>query len=163
MFVKHSDGLTGKALAVQSALQHAFRLVARAEQYSAGLSLKLQKKGYGKTEIKSVLKTLSETGMLDDSRYARFWTESRIKYKAFSPRQIMLALLGKGINRDIAGGALKNALGGVNGQPSVDELSLLRRFTAKYGLSAAADGCNLRGKLRREGFSAEVLERYFDE
>jgi SOS response regulatory protein OraA/RecX len=161
MFAGHSGAAAGKTPGGKTALKDASRLVARAEQYGAGLSLKLQKKGYGKAEIRAVLETLAESGMLDDMRYSRLWIEARIKRKAFSPRELMAALRGKGIDRYTVSAALKDVLGGGE-EPCACELSLLRRFAAKNGFPASADG-NLREKFRREGFSAEVLERYFDE
>jgi SOS response regulatory protein OraA/RecX len=146
----------------QSAMDYASGLIARAEQYAAGLSLKLRKKGYGKAEISATIDALSETGMLDDMRYARLWIELRIKRKSPSPRELISALCGKGIKRNTALAALKDVCGG--GEVSYDaELSLLKRFSEKCEYAAEPYGGSLRQKFRNEGFSAEVLERYFDE
>jgi regulatory protein len=143
-------------------MEYALALVARAEQYAAGLSLKLQKKGYGKAEVRSVIEALSEQGMLDDTRYARLWIEVRVKRKAESPRDLIYTLCGKGINRNTAVAALKDVFGGGE-ETSTGELSLLKRFAEKNGLTHESYDGSLRQKFRSEGFSAEVLERYFDE
>jgi regulatory protein len=158
MFAEHSGGSSRK----DSAREYALGLIARAEQHAAGLSLKLQKKGYCKAEIRSVVEALSEEGMLDDIRYARLWIESRIKRKSPSPRELISALCGKGINRNTADAALKGVFDGGE-ETYTGELSLLKRFAEKNGLSADSYDGSLRQKFRNEGFSTEVLERYFDE
>ncbi|MDR0663093.1 MAG: recombination regulator RecX [Spirochaetaceae bacterium] len=160
MFSKRGGVSSGKTR--QSAMEYASGLIARAEQYSAGLALKLQKKGYGKAEIHAVVEALSETGMLDDMRYSRLWLESRIKRKAASPRELIYALCGKGINRSTAAAALKDALTGGE-EISACEMSLLKRFSEKNGYDGESYDGGLRQKFRHEGFSADVLERYFDE
>lgn len=139
------------------ALKDALRLVARAEQCSSGLSLKLQKKGYSRVEVCSAIDALVKTGMLDDLRYARLWVASRIKRKADSPRELLYALRGKGISRDTAVTALKETL-------TADvQLELLRRFVEKNGLNESADDEAGRKRLCFDGFSAEVLDSFFDE
>ncbi|MDR2659213.1 MAG: recombination regulator RecX [Spirochaetaceae bacterium] len=136
----------------QAALRDAVRLVARAEQCGAGLSLKLQKKGYGKADVKAAVETLIEAGMVDDLRYACLWIESRIKHGAASPRRLLYGLCGKGLDRSTAETALKKTL-------DIDrELTLLRNFSEKH-----TGGKNFKENLRFEGFSAEALERMRDE
>jgi SOS response regulatory protein OraA/RecX len=139
------------------ALQDALRLVARAEQFSSGLSLKLQKKGYVRAEIRSAVDALVKSGMVDDMRYACLWIASRIKRRADSPREFLYALRGKGISRGTAVAALKEAL-------TTDiELALLRRFAEKKGPGFEANDEAARKRLSFEGFSAEVLDCFFDE
>jgi regulatory protein len=138
-------------------LKDALRLVARAEQSSSGLSLKLQKKGYSRAEIRFAIDALVEAGMLDDLRYARLWAASRIKRKSDSPRELLYALCCKGISRGTAVAALKETL-------STDvQLALLRRFVEKNGLGESASDGALRKRLCFDGFSAEVLDSFFDE
>ncbi|MDR1256320.1 MAG: RecX family transcriptional regulator [Spirochaetaceae bacterium] len=141
----------------QAAVQDAFRLAARAEQFSAGLSLKLQKKGHGRADIKSAIDYLSKAGMLDDLRYACLWITGRIKRRADSPRQLLINLCGKGLDRATAAAALKKTL------DADTELELLRNFSAKTGRNGQTAGGNSRERLRFEGFSAEALDVLDDE
>ncbi|MDR3356361.1 MAG: recombination regulator RecX [Spirochaetaceae bacterium] len=148
-----TDGQAGPPPALRDAL----RLVARAEQFSLGLSLKLQKKGYSRDEIRSAVDTLVKTGMLDDQRYARLWVTSRIKRRADSPRELLCSLRGKGIGHGAAVAALKEALS------AEVQLALLRRFAKKKGICDTVNGSAAREKLCFDGFSAEALDRFFDE
>jgi SOS response regulatory protein OraA/RecX len=135
-----------------AAIRDAFRLAARAEQHSAGLSLKLQKKGHGRADIEAAVDCLSEAGMLDDLRYACLWIAGRIKRRADSPRQLFVSLCGKGLDRATVAAALKKML------DADTELALLRNFSAKTGRNGqTADGTS-RERLRFEGFSAEALD-----
>ncbi|MDR0683873.1 MAG: recombination regulator RecX [Spirochaetaceae bacterium] len=138
-------------------LKDALRLVARAEQFSSGLSLKLQRKGYSRAEIRFAVDALGEAGMLDDLRYARLWLASRVKRKADSPRELLYALCGKGISRDTAVTALKETL------TTDAQLALLRRFVEKNGPGEPANDKAVRKRLSFDGFSAEVLDSFFDE
>ncbi|MDR2802902.1 MAG: recombination regulator RecX [Treponema sp.] len=156
-------GVFMERLEKKPAMLYALRLVARAEQFSAGLSLKLQKKGYSKADIKAVAGALAETGMLDDKRYSRLWIESRIKHRADSPRELLSSLRRKGIDRRAATAALEEVFAGSDESSAGVELSLLRRFITKSGLDGGDSCGNLREKLRFEGFSAEVLEYLYDE
>jgi SOS response regulatory protein OraA/RecX len=141
----------------QNALRDAFRLTARAEQFSAGLSLKLQKKGHGRADIKFAIDYLVGAGMLDDLRYACLWIAERIRRKAESPRQLLTNLCGKGLNRATAAAALKKTL------DADTELALLRDFSAKIDLAGKTAGKNWRERLRFEGFSAEAMDVLDDE
>ncbi|MDR1362984.1 MAG: RecX family transcriptional regulator [Spirochaetaceae bacterium] len=147
----------------QEALQDALHLVARAEQFSAGLLLKLQKKGHSKTDSTAAVEKLTEIGMLDDNRYARLWLEARMKRRSESPRELSRALCGKGIRRSIAAAALKSILSDEDEEPVPScELALLRRFMAKNGLNELTS-VNLRERLRFEGFTPEILDYLVDE
>ncbi|MDR1147572.1 MAG: RecX family transcriptional regulator [Spirochaetaceae bacterium] len=143
-------------------LQYALHLISRAEQFSAGLLLKLQKKGYSRADAEAVIGELSVTGMLDDARYARLWLGLRIKHRSASPRELLSAICGKGLKRDIASAALKEALDECGDTAGSHELALLRRFIAKNGLGELT-AANLRKRLRFEGFSPEVLDCLADE
>jgi SOS response regulatory protein OraA/RecX len=140
-----------------AAVRDAFRLAARAEQFSAGLSLKLQKKGYGGADIKSAVDYLSKAGMLDDLRYACLWIEGRIKRRTDSPRQLLINLCGKGLDRATAAAAIKKTL------DADTELALLRNFLTKNGRDGQTAGGPSRERLRFEGFSAEALDVLDDE
>jgi SOS response regulatory protein OraA/RecX len=141
----------------QNALRDAFRLTARAEQFSAGLSLKLQKKGHGRADVKFAIDYLAGVGILDDLRYACLWIAERIRRKAESPRQLLINLCGKGLDRATVAAALKKTL------DADTELSLLRDFSAKIGLAGGTVCENWRERLRFEGFSAEALDVWDDE
>jgi len=131
----------------------ALRLIARAEQNSFGLMVKLERKGFDTTVIKAVISGLLDHGLLDDERYAALWLRSRLVKKAQSPKWLIVSLRKKGIDRHSSHKALEKVL-----DPDA-EYALLLRYIAEQ---KSKDSCN-KAKLKYEGFSSEVLERYFDE
>jgi regulatory protein len=132
----------------------ALNLVARAEQYNAGLRCKLYRKGYDKASIEMVLGTLAERGFLDDKRYALAWIRYRI-ILGDSPRKIKLKLEKKGLDRALVEESMAESL------DSETERALLQKFLGLLKLKEAGvegDSRNLRKQLRFEGFSKEILE-----
>ena len=138
----------------------ALRLIARAEQCSLGLSRKLEKRGHDETCVNAVISRLTELRLLDDSRFARLWLESRLRY-ARSPRRLLSSLCGRGIDRDDAEAALKTAL------DEEAESAMLARFVKKHARKASgkSEGVtrSLKHLLKSESFSPQAIRRFFDE
>jgi regulatory protein len=135
------------------------RLVARAEQNSAGLEAKLGSRGFSRPQIQAVVSRFLEMDLLNDRRYAKLWLQSRLARRngpAPGPRRLMAKLRNRGIaNADISA-AFDDVLTGEA------EWALLMRFLEKNRIFAGDDGRSLRSRLRFEGFSASILERFFD-
>jgi regulatory protein len=141
----------------------ALRLIARAEQCSAGLTRKLEKRKYDPAVVNDVISRLTELKLLDDSRFARLWLESRLRF-ARSPRRLLSSLCARGIDHDEAESALKEVLNADN------EKALLARFVKKHArklrlmrhkLSGSEDATrSLKYSLKGEGFSSAVIEEY---
>ncbi|MDR0552234.1 MAG: recombination regulator RecX [Spirochaetaceae bacterium] len=123
----------------------ALKLVSRAEQCGAMLTRKLRQRGYSGKDAAAAIEKLEENGLLDDSRFARLWLQSRIARKTENPRKLAAGLLAKGINERIVRAALKETL------PTETEFTLLTRYINETGISE-------RAALRACGFSAESLE-----
>ena len=155
------------ASACLRAEQAALRLIARAEQNLAGLSRKLERRGHGQDCVRTVVSRLAELELLDDRRFARLWTESRLG-RAKSPRRLLSGLCVRGIDRDDAEAALNAVL------DAETETALLGRFAAKQGRRGAALRFRFSGSeaenarrflkftLKSEGFSAAAIERFFE-
>ncbi|MDR1445483.1 MAG: recombination regulator RecX, partial [Treponema sp.] len=86
--------------------KQALALVARAEQCSAGLSRKLEKRGYAAAVVRTVVSRLLEQNIVDDRRYALRWLASRLARSPECPRKLLAALLNRGIGREDAEKAL---------------------------------------------------------
>jgi regulatory protein len=145
------------AAACLRAEKAAFRLVARAEQSVFGLSRKLEKAGHPADCVRAVAARLRELDILDDRRFARSWLRSRLACKADSPRKLLAGLRGRGIGRDDAARALKEALG------TEDEAALLKRYLAKRRLLPEGENtdpwpASLPFLLKREGFSRKAID-----
>ena len=134
------------------------RLIARAEQRSWGLTVKLERRGFDSACVEAVVSHLAENDFLNDERYSEIWLRNRLSKrtgKPLSPRRLSGMLRNRGINRDIAVSALQKAL------DCEGEWTLLQRFLAKKAPPETT--YSLRTLLRTEGFSPEVLNRYFEE
>jgi len=138
--------------ACNKAEKAALRLIARAEQNSFGLMVKLEKNGFDRTVIRAVISGLLDRGLLDDERYAMLWLRSRLAKKAQSPKWLLNSLRKRGIDRHSSQRALAKVL------DSDTEYSLLLRY---IGEKENLNSWN-RPKLKHEGFSLEALERYSD-
>ena len=132
------------------------RLIARAEQSSQRLSLKLEQRGFDRTVVKTVVSGLLDQDLVNDERYARLWIRSRLcsRTKAPSPRDLQISLANKGIDRDSSKKALEAELDEEN------EYALLLRYLEKT--EPENQGPSLRSQLRTQGFSASILNIFFD-
>ncbi|MDR0583635.1 MAG: recombination regulator RecX [Treponema sp.] len=145
----------------------ALRLIARAEQTVSGLGRKLEQRGNKPLCVRAVVSRLAGTGLVDDRRFARLWLETRLGRRRDSPRRLLSALRSRGISREDAGTALQSVLN------DETERALLGRFMEKQrhlrGFCAAEIRSetdvlrSVRFKLRSEGFSSGVIQRFFDE
>ena len=142
----------------------ALQLIARAEQNAFGLRRKLEKRGHGSACAGAVTARLCELGLLDDCRYARLWLESRVGRQASSPSRLRAALRAKGIDKEDAESALREAL------DDEAELRLLERFARKWQRKRGAKGGeedaddfrrSLKYLLKSEGFSYAAIEGFF--
>jgi len=135
----------------------ALRLIARAEQCTNGLSLKLEKRGYDPACVSKVISDLTEKGLLNNSRFSRFWLQSRIRF-ARSPRRLLSSLCARGIDHDDAETALKEVL-----KEDETEFTMLKKFVKKYGKKTSGEARSLKYLLKNEGFSLTAIQRFLGE
>jgi len=137
----------------------ALRLIARAEQCSAGLARKLEKRGCDTACVNEVISRLTELRLLDDSRFARLWLESRLRF-ARSPRRLLASLCTRGIDRDEADAAIGTVL------DDDAETAMLERFVKRYARKFGGEGeessRSLKYLLKSEGFSQEAIQRFLE-
>jgi regulatory protein len=141
----------------------ALRLIARAEQCTLGLTRKLEKRGLDTACVNEVISRLCELKLVDDSRYAQLWLESRLRLTR-SPRRLLVSLCTRGIDREDAEAALKTVL------DEETELALLSRFYKKYSRKASrrketrflTESGSLKNLFKSEGFSPQVIERFLE-
>jgi regulatory protein len=138
-----------------SAEKAALRLIARAEQYAAGLCRKLERRKHSPAAVHAVLARLLELDLVNDLRYAELWLKSRVGRGKKGPRTLETALRAKGIDRETAGSALKTALAGGA------EAGLLERC-AEAGRKKPGLDLDIRFFLRSEGFSSAAIEAYLE-
>jgi regulatory protein len=141
----------------------ALRLTARAEQHSLGITRKLVSRGHAASCVRAVVASLSAGGILNDSRYASRWIQSRlVRPSGVSPRTLAESLRGRGLSRD----AVQEAFSAVMDEETEAALlcSYLEKNRRRPGsrFRAAVEG-RMKQALRYEGFSPELLDRFQEE
>jgi regulatory protein len=141
----------------------ALRLTARAEQHSFGISRKLESRGHSASCVRTVVADLASGGIINDSRYASRWIQSRLaRPSGVSPRTLAESLRGRGLSRDAVQTALSAIL---EGEAEADLLrSYLEKNRRRPGprFRAAGEG-RLKQLLRYEGFSPDILDHFQEE
>jgi regulatory protein len=134
----------------------ALRLIARAEQNSSGLALKLEKRGVDPSIARQVIAGLLEKKLLDDERFAEGWirVHQRVK-KALSPLWFLVSLEKRGIKREIALNAIDKII------DEEAEFLLLLEYIEKTDVRFKENTGLLRKKLKYERFSSGAIEKYF--
>jgi regulatory protein len=97
--------------------------------------------------------------LVNDSRFAERWLRARLARKtgkAPGPRQLRAMLMSRGIGRDDADAAFEKVL------DNEAEWDLLQAFAKKAPSGEAGGFYPLRSRLKYEGFSSSVLNRFFD-
>ncbi|MDR1863865.1 MAG: recombination regulator RecX [Treponema sp.] len=151
------------AAACYRAEQDGLRLIARAEQTEAGLSRKLGHRGHDSAGVSAVVSRFVSLGLINDERYAELWIRSRLARRSGkipTPRTLLASLRNRGIDSSSAGKALKSIL------DEETELALLKRYMGQTSSRASlpvSSGFSLRGVLKFEGFSQDVLSVYFED
>ena len=134
----------------------ALALVARAEQCTYGLKCKLEKKKIQSDIIQAVLDHLAELNLVNDLRYAQLWLKMKIARGNKGPHMLSLLLKAKGIDSETSEAALSAVL-----TPEVETM-LLKSCLYKTKKSLDTKSA-IRYFLKAEGFSADAIERYFED
>ncbi|MBI9096932.1 MAG: regulatory protein RecX [Spirochaetaceae bacterium] len=138
------------------ALQKAGELIARAEQSSGGLYIKLKKKGFSDIACSSAVESVVDAGLLDDERFAQFWIASRLRKHPEGRTMLYKGLVTRGVKPEKAKSAIRSSVSEEDLQKAV--LKAGKKLSVKYGQSDQ----KLRQALYRRGFSSEEITYYFD-
>ncbi len=137
-------------------LEKALSLLARAPHATAGLRMKLLKRGYDREVIEQAIQWLTEKGYLDDSSFAEQWLHSRIDRHPEGRARLVSGLLSRGVSREAAEQAVECCV-----SPQVEKQSAVR-FLEKLKRRGVASPELQEKKLKARGFSftltREVLE-----
>ena len=153
----------------QKAEKAALTLVARAEQHTHGLKRKLEKKKFSSDVICDVLDSLNGQNLVNDLRYAKLWLKMKIARGNKGPRMLSLLIKAKGIDSETVEAALSAVL-----TPDVETMLLKgclnkvindKKDRAKiFNVKNQDDSKSaIRRFLKSEGFSADAIERYYDD
>lgn len=136
----------------EAAYQQAYRLLERRERTVAEIERRLREHGFSDNIIAELLSRLQESGVVNDSRFARNFVEARATFRPRSRRALRVELRQRGLQDAEIAEALEN----------VDEAAMAYLVAAKQGRRLQAlDWQEFRQKLStflaRRGFSYEVI------
>ncbi len=126
------------------------KYLGRAEHSKYQLKIKLRKKDFASQDIKLALDYLEAQGVLDDSRFARAWLNTRRIYKKEGRIRLSSELMSRGINFEVAQHAL-NEFFEENSELSICQEALERQL--KKGFR----GQKLMRAMSRLGFSSRLI------
>ncbi|XUX00370.1 MAG: regulatory protein RecX [Dehalogenimonas sp.] len=134
--------------------QAALKLLGYRARTESEMRQRLARKGYGEAEIESTVERLKSSGLIDDSAFARSWSENR---SAGSPRSayiIKRELKTKGIDAGIADDAVSTIDDGEAAyRAALPRLKRLQTLPTEEARRKLADF------LRRRGFNWNTIER----
>ncbi len=85
-----------------SAREKALDLAARREHSRRELAQKLRRKRFPDDAIRDALDELEDRGIIDDRRFARLWTEARLRKRPEGRVQVIAGLMQRGLTREVA-------------------------------------------------------------
>jgi regulatory protein len=147
----------------REAEHRALALLARAEQSSFMLRVKLEQRGFSSRAASIAIERLSYKSLVDDKRFARAWALSRLRHsgsRAEGPASLIAALRERGIDRTVAAEAIAEILGAeVEPEARAEALSLA---FAKELKRSKDDKDEARRRLRALGYKSEEISDCFD-
>ena len=93
------------------ALQAAYRYLDKRERTLAEVCRRLRREGYSDATVARALRTLAETGAVDDARFARLFTQDKRELEQWGSERIRRALLGRGVDQEAIASALEDGPG----------------------------------------------------
>lgn len=129
------------------------------------LNQKLKKrKVYDIAVIPRVIRRLSELGYVDDEAFARWWVDSRMRFRPKGTRVLTMELLRKGVAKSV----IQTAITAIHKEASINEKDVVYALAKKkIGLWTALPRLQRKRKLfeflLRRGFEGEVISDVVDE
>ncbi len=139
------------------ALQCALRIVALRPRSEREIGDRLARRGFGAATVQQVVATLKKRGLADDAAFARFWLDTRERFRPRARRLMELELKQKGVDAD----TITEALADVDDEQGAYQAAQ-RRIRSLSGLGYADFRRRLGSFLQRRGFSHAVIIRTID-
>jgi len=153
------DDVLTMALQATLAEGRALSLLARAEQFRAGLERKLLARDSSRFACRVALDKLEAEGLLSDERYAESWMRQRLRSRAEGPRSLSAALASRGVDRH----AVKKAMAqSFEGEAHRDERLVLIAAAASRLLSRVVDRQAVRTALVELGWRPGDIDDALD-
>jgi regulatory protein len=140
------------ALALDDALARCYSHLARREHSVADLRARLARAGVDEQTASAAIEIVAEQGYLDDTRYARMFTEDRRTIDGWGVERIRARLLSAGVDREL----IEDTLTEFDAASECDAAValLLRRFPRPLGNDTERQRAF--GMLIRQGYESDV-------
>ena len=141
------------------AMTRALNILGYRARAEGELREKLERAGYGGATVEAVVERLGELGYIDDGEFAR--TAAREKSRKYGPRRILTDLKRRGVDEEVARGAVEEEFAG-----DEEIEAACRSAQRRYNTGERSDALARRvyGFLARRGYSAgacaEIAKRY---
>ncbi len=122
---------------------------------------RLRLKRYGPGLVDQVIEVLSRQGLLDDEKFAKLYSQSRLFTRPSGKRQIEFELKRKGVPKEVVARTMEGLEGYDEKRAAVDLVRL--RMAKMTGVSAQKKKARVFGFLKRRGFSNSAIFSVFDE
>ncbi len=133
----------------------ALKLIARAEQSSGGLAVKLKKRGFSDVVVSTVLERLQRLNFINDYRFAEHWLHEQIHINPSGPRYLIGKLQKRGIPIQIAHTVVFQII------VADTEEQLLQKYVEKKIKSCdSMNDSKLISLLHKAGFSTQSINNY---
>jgi regulatory protein len=140
----------------RKAWESALRLLNYRERSIKELEGRLLEKHYSPPTIDAVINRLKELDLLDDTKFARLWTRSRIRFKPRSAWLISRELREKGIEEEVIREVVEEEL--TPEQEFAAAMSLAEKQARRYrGEDPEKARQKLFAFLARRGFSSDMI------
>jgi len=153
------DDVLTMAMQATVAEGRALALLARAEQFRAGLERKLLAKDISRFACRVALDKLEAAGFLSDERYADSWMRQRLRTRAEGPRSLSSALASRGVDRHAVKSAMAKSF---EGESHREERLALIASAASRLLSREPDRRTVRMVLIELGWRAADVDEALD-
>jgi regulatory protein len=141
--------------ALERALAHAGRLLARRARTEAELRTRLREGGHGPDAVEAAVARLKTLDLVDDRAFARRWIEERARTRPRSGAALRRELEGKGIDPSLAEIALRDA--GVDDEAQARAVAE-RALPRWAGRPPELQARRVFQLLQRRGFDAALAE-----
>jgi regulatory protein len=144
----------------QRAKEYAYKLLSYRSRSIKEIRDRLSLRGYKADTIESVIRSLVDSGYLNDTSFAREWIKSKLSCKPVGITALKVGLLQKGLDKEVVSGLLAE----------LDEYAPARRLAEKKLASVRKANQDVRSLRRRlysylvsRGFSHETVYRVVKE
>ncbi len=142
---------------------YALRLLSQRSYTTRDLERKLSRKEFPADEIARTIQRFTETGLLDDKKFAANFSRAKLTTSSASPRRVRQHLSRKGIASAIADEAIQMVIAdeGIDTEAALDKVAR-RKLAALQGLDPHVQRRRLYGFLARRGYDLDEIRRAVD-